>query len=186
MRSSKNARPIFGIPKKMTKPSLPDRSALLALAAEASLEELQSRASALRDQGHGHTVTYSRKVFIPLTKLCRDVCGYCTFAESPRAGVSPYLSRDEVLAIAQAGKAAGCKEALFTLGDKPELRYSAARKALTVLGHDSTISYLTEMCRVVFEETGLLPCQPRRDERRRTGGIAQGNGLAGDHAGKRV
>ena len=102
-------------------------------------------------------MSYSRKVFIPLTKLCRDVCHYCTFAERPRAGHAAYLSADDVLAIARAGAAAGCTEALFTLGDKPELRYRAAREALAALGHETTISYLREMCALVLKETGLLP-----------------------------
>jgi FO synthase len=97
------------------------------------LPDLLTRASALRDVGHGRLLSYSRKVFIPLTKLCRDVCHYCTFAERPRRGHSPYLSPDEVLAIAKAGAEAGCHEAPFTLGDKPELRYTAARVEPVVL-----------------------------------------------------
>ena len=91
------------------------------------------------------------------THLCWDVCHYCTFAEWPRAGRSAYLSPDEVLAIARAGAAAGCTEALFTLGDKPELRYRAAREALDALGHKTTIDYLQAMCALVLRETGLLP-----------------------------
>src|SRR6266851_8257044 len=110
------------------------------------LPELMEAAAALRDQGHGRLISYSRKVFIPLTKLCRDVCHYCTFAERPRAGHAAYLSADEVLAVARAGQAAGCTEALFTLGDKPELRYRAARDALAALGYETTIEYLTAMC----------------------------------------
>jgi FO synthase len=102
-------------------------------------------------------VTYSRKVFIPLTKLCRDVCHYCTFAQPPKRGERSYLTRDEVLGIARAGAAAGCHEALFTLGDKPELRYRAARDELAALGHDTTISYLIEVAGLVLKETGLLP-----------------------------
>jgi FO synthase len=124
---------------------------------DASLAELIAEAAALRDSAHGRLISYSRKVFIPLTKLCRDVCHYCTFAEVPRAGKQIYLSPDEVLAIARAGAAAGCTEALFTLGDKPELRYLAARDALKALGHETTISYLTAMCALVLRETGLLP-----------------------------
>src|SRR4051795_12254438 len=121
------------------------------------LAELMAEAAALRDCAHGRLISYSRKVFIPLTKLCRDVCHYCTFAEVPRAGKPVYLSSDEVLAVARAGLAAGCTEALFTLGDKPELRYQAARDALQALGHETTISYLTAMCALVLRETGLLP-----------------------------
>ncbi len=114
-------------------------------------------AAALRDEGHGELVSYSRKVFIPLTQLCRDVCHYCTFAHPPRPGEPVYLSADQVLAIARAGARAGCHEALFTLGDKPELRYGAARDALERLGHASTLSYLAEMAGLVLRETGLLP-----------------------------
>jgi len=102
-------------------------------------------------------VTYSPKVFIPLTKLCRDVCHYCTFARPPRRGERAYMSAEEVLAIARAGAAAGCHEALFTLGDKPELRYRAARAELAALGCQTTIEYLARMCELVLEETGLLP-----------------------------
>jgi FO synthase len=121
------------------------------------LSELMADASQLRDRGHGRLISYSRKVFIPLTHLCRDVCHYCTFAERPRAGQPAYLSPDQVLAIARAGQAAGCTEALFTLGDKPELRYQAAREALAALGYKTTIEYLTAMCGLVLRETGLLP-----------------------------
>ncbi|MDO6414480.1 5-amino-6-(D-ribitylamino)uracil--L-tyrosine 4-hydroxyphenyl transferase CofH [Sphingomonas sp. BIUV-7] len=106
---------------------------------------------------HGALVTYSRKVFIPLTRLCRDVCHYCTFATSPRAVGKAYLTRDEVLAIARAGVAAGCREALFTLGDAPEARHAAARTALDAMGHETTLTYLREMAAAVLEETGLLP-----------------------------
>src|SRR5208283_2122787 len=122
---------------------------------DAPLAELIAEAAALRDSAHGRLISYSRKVFIPLTKLCRDVCHYCTFAQVPRAGRAAYLSADEILAIARAGEAAGCTEALFTLGDKPELRYHAAREALAARGHATTIDYLREMCALVLEETGL-------------------------------
>jgi FO synthase len=124
---------------------------------ETPLAALMAEAAALRDQAYGRLISYSRKVFVPLTKLCRDVCHYCTFAEAPKAGRPPFLSADEVLAIARAGVAAGCHEALFTLGDKPELRYRAAAEALERLGHKTTLSYLAEMCALVAEETGLLP-----------------------------
>jgi FO synthase len=123
----------------------------------AALPDLLAAAVEKRDARSGRLVSYSRKVFIPLTKLCRDVCHYCTFAERPRAGHAAYLSADEVLAIAKAGQAAGCTEALFTLGDKPELRYHAAREALAALGHETTISYLRAMCALVLKETNLLP-----------------------------
>jgi FO synthase len=124
---------------------------------QAPLAELIDAAGRLRDEGHGRHISYSRKVFIPLTHLCRDVCHYCTFAERPRARQSAYLSANEVLAIARAGAAAGCTEALFTLGDKPELRYRAAREALDALGYETTIDYLQAMCALVLRETGLLP-----------------------------
>src|SRR6195952_4858838 len=123
----------------------------------APLADLIAEAGRARDAAHGRNLSYSRKVFIPLTKLCRDVCHYCTFAERPRAGHAAYLSADEILAIARAGQAAGCTEALFTLGDKPELRYRAAREALATLGHATTISYLREMCAAVLKDTTLLP-----------------------------
>jgi FO synthase len=130
---------------------------LLAEYERAPLPELLGAARALGREGHGNVVSYSRKVFIPLTRLCRDVCGYCTFATTPRQVAAAYLSPDEVLAIARAGRAAGCHEALFTLGDKPELRYAAARSALARLGYDSTVAYLSAMCELVLAETGLLP-----------------------------
>jgi FO synthase len=131
--------------------------AALALATCDDLGLLSAAAGRLRDQGHGSRISYSPKVFIPLTQLCRDVCHYCTFAQTPKKLAAPYLSPDQVLAIARAGAAAGCHEALFTLGDKPELRYATARRALAALGHDSTLSYLAEMARRVLAETGLLP-----------------------------
>jgi FO synthase len=121
------------------------------------LDELCAEARALRDEGHGRLVTYSPKVFIPLTKLCRDVCHYCTFARPPRRGERAYLSIDEVLDIARAGAAAGCREALFTLGDKPELRYRAAREELDALGCKTTLEYLARAAEAVLAETDLLP-----------------------------
>jgi FO synthase len=121
------------------------------------LDALMTEAAASRNAGHGRLMSYSRKVFIPLTQLCRDVCHYCTFAQRPRAGRPAYLSAEQVLTIAHAGAAAGCTEALFTLGDKPELRYGAARDALAALGHATTVEYLRAMCELVLRETGLLP-----------------------------
>src|SRR5690349_3182932 len=112
----------------------------LVLAECPDLALLMEAAAGLRDAGHGAIVSYSRKVFIPLTQLCRDVCHYCTFAHAPRRGERAYLGPDEVLEIARAGARAGCHEALFTLGDKPELRYAAARDALEQLGHETTLS----------------------------------------------
>src|SRR5437588_1307878 len=121
------------------------------------LDGLCAEARALRDQGHGRLVTYSPKVFIPLTKLCRDVCHYCTFARPPGRGEPAYVAIDEVLAVARAGAVAGCREALFTLGDKPELRYRAAREELAALGCETTLEYARRAAAAVLEETGLLP-----------------------------
>ncbi|HUL18277.1 MAG TPA: 5-amino-6-(D-ribitylamino)uracil--L-tyrosine 4-hydroxyphenyl transferase CofH, partial [Steroidobacteraceae bacterium] len=133
----------------------PGPEAALALV-QAPLEPLLSAAETLTLAGHGRTVTYSRKVFIPLTRLCRDVCHYCTFAQAPRALPQPYLSLEQVLDIARAGAAAGCQEALFTLGDKPELRYPSARRALAALGFGTTLEYLAHCAREVQVQTGLL------------------------------
>jgi len=121
------------------------------------LDALLEQAEAMTLGSFGTTVTYSRKVFIPLTHLCRDVCHYCTFAKAPRSAGSPYLSIEQVLEIARAGEAAGCREALFTLGDRPEDRYAVAQAALERLGHDSTLSYLREAAAAVLAETSLLP-----------------------------
>jgi FO synthase len=128
----------------------------LALSGCCDLAAMLTTAAALRDDGHGSNISYSRKVFIPLTKLCRDSCHYCTFAQPPRRAAA-YLSPEEVLAIARAGARAGCREALFTLGDKPELRYGTARDALAKLGYATTLDYLAAMAELVFEKTGLLP-----------------------------
>ena len=121
------------------------------------LLELFRQASAIRDARTGSLITYSRKVFIPLTNLCRDRCGYCTFAREPGDAKAHTMAPDEVLAVARAGRQAGCKEALFSLGDKPELRYPEYREWLDRRGFRSTIEYLRAMCQLVFEETGLLP-----------------------------
>ena len=129
----------------------------LALATFTDTRALADVASILRDQGYRNTVTYSRKVFIPLTHLCRDVCHYCTFAQVPRKVMAPYMSIEEVLEVARHGAAMGCKEALFTLGEKPELRYKAAREALAEMGYESTTDYLFAAAKAVFEETGMLP-----------------------------
>jgi len=129
----------------------------LALCRHGDLDVLLAAARCRRDLAHGAVVTYSPKVFIPLTMLCRDVCRYCTFARSPRAGEAAYLSVDEAIAIAEAGARAGCHEALFTLGDRPERRHRVAREALAALGQESTLTYLVEAARRVHEATGLLP-----------------------------
>ncbi|MBT6829046.1 MAG: 5-amino-6-(D-ribitylamino)uracil--L-tyrosine 4-hydroxyphenyl transferase CofH [Rhodospirillaceae bacterium] len=119
--------------------------------------ELEHQAATLRDSAHPDLITYSRKVFIPLTQLCRDVCHYCTFAHPPRKGERAFLTADEILKVARDGAEAGCKEALFTLGDKPELRYQVVRRELAEMGHATTLSYLADMAALVHRETGLLP-----------------------------
>ncbi len=124
---------------------------------ELPLDDLMVEARAVRERARGRLVTYSPKVFIPLTKLCRDVCHYCTFARPPRRGERAFMSIDEVLEVARAGEQAGCREALFTLGDKPELRYRAAREELAALGCETTVEYLALAARAVLEETSLLP-----------------------------
>ena len=135
----------------------PSHSAALALADEADLAALMRSAAQLRDEAHGARVSYSRKIFIPLTQLCRNVCHYCTFAQTPKKIEQPYMLPEQILKVAREGAAAGCHEALFTLGDKPELRYETARVALAELGYSSTVDYLLAMAKLVFEETGLLP-----------------------------
>jgi FO synthase len=129
----------------------------LATLTETPLATLLSQAEMATVAGHGTVVTYSRKVFIPLTKLCRDVCHYCTFAHRPSQMASPYLDLDEVLAIARAGEAAGCREALFTLGDQPETRYAVARDWLDAHGYASTLDYVAAAAQLVLSETSLLP-----------------------------
>jgi FO synthase len=129
----------------------------LTLAGCDDLDAMMTVAADLRDLGHRSIVSYSSKVFIPLTKLCRNSCHYCTFARAPRRGERSFMTPDEVLAIARAGEAAGCREALFTLGDKPEARYRVAQRELAELGHQTTVSYLVEMAALVLEKTSLLP-----------------------------
>src|SRR4051812_25772076 len=121
------------------------------------LDVLLTRAAATRDAAFGTRVTYSPKVFIPLTMLCRDRCGYCTFAKAPARVEAPYLTPEQVLEIARAGAAAGCHEALFTLGERPEDRYPAAAAWLADNGYGSTVDYLIAMGALVRDETGLLP-----------------------------
>ena len=159
----------------------------MALAACDDLDALLARAAALRDRGHGARISYSRKVFIPLTQLCRDVCHYCTFAHPPRRGEAAYLTPDEVLAIARAGAAAGCNEALFTLGDKPELRYRAAREELARLGHDThaRLSRSDGRAGAARDRPPAAP-QSRRHDGRRDRAAARRVGVAGHHAGERL
>ena len=135
---------------------LGDKEAL-ALASRTDTARLAQEAAHCRDLGFGDVVTYSRKVFIPLTQLCRDVCHYCTFAQTPKHIPEAYMPIDEVIATCKAGAALGCQEALFTLGEKPELRYRAARESLAALGFKTTIDYVIEVARRVLVETGLLP-----------------------------
>ena len=141
----------------MTDETRPDHAAALAMARINDLEGLLSTASALRDSHHRNLVTYSKKVFIPLTHLCRDVCHYCTFARTPKHTAAPYLTIEQILEVARRGADQGCKEALFTLGEKPELRYRVARDALADMGYVTTLEYLREAARLVYAETGLLP-----------------------------
>ncbi|MEH6571363.1 MAG: 7,8-didemethyl-8-hydroxy-5-deazariboflavin synthase CofG, partial [Halioglobus sp.] len=129
----------------------------LALADFGDTAALAGVASELRDRGCGNVITYSRKVFIPLTHLCRDVCHYCTFAQTPKNIPQPYMPVEEVLALCRQGAEMGCQEALFTLGEKPELRYSTARKALAAMGYATTLDYVREVAARVVSETGLIP-----------------------------
>ena len=122
-----------------------------------STADLCAAASELRDRGRGRVVTFSPKVFLPLTRLCRDFCGYCTFRQSPEQSDGLYLAVDEVLSVARAGQRLGCTEALFTLGERPEQRYPEAGEWLAGRGYRTTHDYLSQMCRTVFEETDLLP-----------------------------
>ena len=129
----------------------------VSLISETPLPALLNAAAAVRDRFKGRSVTYSRKVFIPLTHLCRDYCGYCTFRADPQPGLQLYMTADEVLAVAEAGRRAGCKEALFSLGDQPERMFPEAGDCLRTFGFDTTLEYLAAMCALVLERTGLLP-----------------------------
>ena len=133
------------------------REDALSLMEECPLAILLEAAAAVRDRFKGRSVSYSKKVFIPLTHLCRDYCGYCTFRADPQVGVQPYMRPDQVLAVAEAGRNAGCKEALFSLGDQPERVFPEAKRFLKKLGFDRTLEYLAAMSELVLEETGLLP-----------------------------
>jgi FO synthase len=133
------------------------RDEALHLIEHADLGELLRAASRLRDRGKGRIVSFSKKVFIPLTHLCRDYCGYCTFRADPKPGVAAYMTPDDVLTVAEAGVRAGCKEALFSLGDQPERIFPEAREALRKLGYERTLDYLAAMTELVLNETGLLP-----------------------------
>ncbi len=134
-----------------------DRSSALLLAEHASLPDLLNAAAAVRLRGKGTVVTFSKKVFIPLTTLCRDYCGYCTFRKDPGQPGAHFMTPDEVLALAEQGRRAGCKEALFSLGDQPERIFPEAREFLRKQGHSRTLDYVAAMSELVLEKTGLLP-----------------------------
>ncbi len=138
-------------------PPTPEQCYGLMDAEGSLLEALLEAASALRDRYKGRVVTYSRKVFIPLTNLCRDVCAYCTFVKRPGEAGAHTMTPEEVLAVARAGRLLGCKEALFSLGDKPELKYPTYRRWLQERGYATTLEYLRDMCALVLRRTGLLP-----------------------------
>ena len=160
------------------------------LADETDLPTLLRRAQHLTYEGFGQRIGYSRKVFIPLTHWCRDVCHYCTFAAPPRKGTRAFLSVEQVLAIARRGVAAGCDEALFTLGDKPELRYAAARAELAELGFATTLDYLAHCAELVWRETGLLPhLNPgvmQRDDMARLRGVSVSMGMMLESSAERL
>ena len=134
-----------------------DRDTAVELLQRAPLDELLTAASALRAKGKGNTITFSKKVFIPLTTLCRDYCGYCTFRKDPGQPGAHFMTPDEVLAVAEQGRRAGCKEALFSLGDQPERIFPEARDFLQKQGFTRTLDYLAAMSELVLNETGLLP-----------------------------
>ncbi len=136
---------------------LPNRNQARSLALESDLRALVSTAAALRDRAHGNLISYSKKVFIPLTRLCRDVCHYCTYAKVPKHAGNPYMSVEDVLEVARKGAEAGCREVLLTLGDKPELRYKTARDALAELDFETTLEYVAHVAEAILRETGLLP-----------------------------
>ena len=135
----------------------PDDALALAGAGPSAAAEMAAVASGLRDRGRGKVVSFSPKVFIPLTRLCRDFCGYCTFRQDPGSAAELYMTPDEVLGVAKAGEKLGCTEALFTLGERPEQRYPKAAEWLRKRGYGTTLDYLADMCRLVLEETSLLP-----------------------------
>ncbi len=130
---------------------------LLSMVTGNQLLALFQTASLLRDRHKGGSITYSRKAFFPLTNLCRDTCGYCTFVQQPDQPTAHTMTPEEVIALARQAEAAGCKEALFSLGDKPELKYASHRRWLAERGYESTLDYLADMCRLVATNTGLLP-----------------------------
>ena len=142
---------------ELTIPANLSESNALALADHNDTASLVKKAGNLRDEYHGNNITYSRKVFIPLTHLCRDVCHYCTFAKTPKRISKPFMSIEEVLNLCHEGAQLGCQEALLTLGEKPELRYRVARETLADMGYTTTIEYVTAVSSRILDETGLLP-----------------------------
>lgn len=137
--------------------NLPTEEEALKLAKIKDTKKLMELASFIRDEGHHNIISYSRKIFIPLTKLCRDFCHYCTFAEKPNKQTQNFMTKDEVMELVKKGEKIGCKEALFTLGEKPERRYKLAKDELERLGHKTTLSYLAEIAKIVISESSLLP-----------------------------
>ena len=155
---SPTSRPSPSFDRLAGSAELSDADALsLAKLDDSALDDMCAAAAELRDRGRGKIITFSPKVFIPLTRLCRDFCGYCTFRQAPDEAYQLFLSADAVLSVAKAGERLGCTEALFTLGERPEQRYAEAAQWLTSQGYRTTLEYLAEMCRRVFEETDLLP-----------------------------
>ena len=132
-------------------------AAVLAHTGDGELVDLCAAAAQIRDQGKCKFVTFSPKVFIPLTRLCRDFCSYCAFRQDPASAQRLFMTPEEVLEVARAGQRLGCTEALFTLGERPEQRYPEARDWLERRGYSTTLHYLTDMCKLVLEETSLLP-----------------------------
>ena len=143
--------------EQLRRGQLPDAQQALLLAEIPDTAVLADLAGQWRDLAHRNLISYSRKVFIPLTHLCRDVCHYCTFAQTPRHIPQPYMDVEQVLELCRQGADMGCQEALFTLGEKPELRYATARRALAEMGFSSTLEYVREVASRVLQETGLLP-----------------------------
>src|SRR6266850_6797413 len=162
-----NTRPHAAAPSPSLNPELGDllgraregldRASALLLAEQVPLPELLSAATSVRFRGKGTDVSFSKKVFIPLTTLCRDYCGYCTFRKDPGQPGAHFMTPDEVLALAERARDAGCKEALFSLGDQPERLFSEARDFLRQQGYSRTLDYAAAMCELVLESTGLLP-----------------------------
>ena len=157
-----------------------DEAYSLARSTPAELAPLCQAASMIRDRGKGDCVSFSPKVFIPLTRLCRDFCGYCTFRQSPAEAESLYMGPEDVLAVARAGESLGCTEALFTLGERPEQRYPEAQQWLRRHGCNTTLEYLNQACHLVLEETSLLPhANPGTLTRREMEGLREANASMG-------